>query len=317
MPKLKVAVIGCGFWGLNHARVFKEIKQAELIAVSDIDESRAKLAGDKYRIDWYTDNTSLLSRKDLEAVSICTPSSTHTEVALEAIEKGKNLLVEKPLATSAREALKVIKAAEEANVRIMVGHIERFNPGVRRVKALIEEGRVGGVLLASSKRVSMWPTRVGDVGVVKDLAIHDVDVMRYLLNKEPMEVYAIVGSLKRSFEEYAHIILKFPPREVGFIESNWLTPYKVRKLIVTCTGGIITLDYITQQVTIDDSRGSYTPYFQWEEPLRLELQNFVNSLLRKEKFEVEGRDGYRALRIVEDALTSASQRTPVKIIYED
>lgn len=317
LRRLKVAVIGCGFWGLNHARVFKELDSAELVAVSDVDEARARLAGAKYGAKWYSDNLSLLAKDDVDAVTICTPSSTHMEVAIQAIEYGKDLLVEKPLASSAEEALKIIKAAEKANVRLMVGHIERFNPGVRKVKALIEEGRVGEVVLLSSRRVSMWPVRIGDVGVVKDLAIHDIDVMRFLLNKEPTEVYAVAGSLRHTYEDYAHIILKFASKEAGFIEANWLTPHKVRKLIVTCTEGIITLDYITQQVTIEDSRGSHTPAFQWQEPLKLELQSFVNSLLENRKFEVDGKDGYRALSIAEAALKSAVQGSSVKVGYED
>ena len=314
MRSLKVAVVGCGFWGLNHARVFKELNGAELIAVSDIDSARAKQAGVKYGVEWFTDNEELFKRRDLDAVTICTPSSTHMEVAIQAIKHGLDLLVEKPLASSAEEALKIIKAAEEEGVRLMVGHIERFNPGVKRVKSIIEEGRVGDVVLMSSRRVSMWPVRIGDVGVVKDLAIHDIDVMRYLTEDEPLEVYAVAGKLRHVYEDYAHIVLKFP-REVGFIESNWLTPHKVRKLIVTCTDGIVTLDYITQEVTIEDSAGTHIPSFKWEEPLRLELQSFVTCLLKGRRFEVDGEDGYRALCIAEAALRSAFQGSTVKVSY--
>ncbi len=316
MRRLNVAVIGCGFWGLNHARVFKEIEQARLVAVSDVDELRAKQAGSKYGVDWYVDNDKLLSRGDVEAVTICTPSSTHMEVALQAIEAGKHVFVEKPLASSASEAYEILKAARRKGVRLTVGHIERFNPGVKRVKGLLEEGRVGEVVLMSSRRVSMWPVRIGDVGVVKDLAIHDIDVMRYLLNKEPVEVYAVAGSLRHSYEDYAHIVLRFEPREVGFIESNWLTPHKVRKLVVTCTDGLITLDYITQQVKIEDSSGIYTPSYTWQEPLKLELQSFIEALLEEKPFVVDGVDGYRSLCIAEAALKSAFDGCVVRISFE-
>jgi len=315
LPSLRVAVIGCGFWGLNHARVFKEVEGAELVAVSDVDEARARQAGAKYGVEWFTSNEELLKRSGADAVTICTPSSTHMEVALQAIKHGVDLLVEKPLASSASDALKIIKAAEAEGVRLMVGHIERFNPGVRRVKEIISAGKMGDVVLMSSRRVSMWPARVGDVGVVKDLAIHDIDVMRYLVEEEPFEVYAVAGSLRHTYEDYAHMVLKFP-REVGFIESNWLTPHKVRKLIVTCTEGIVTLDYISQQVTIEDSSGTYTPSYRWEEPLKLELQSFVSSLLNNRGFEVDGVDGYRALCIAEAALRSASLGSAVSVLYD-
>ncbi|MCX8205380.1 MAG: Gfo/Idh/MocA family oxidoreductase, partial [Candidatus Nezhaarchaeota archaeon] len=142
MRSLKIAVIGCGPWGLNHARVFKEVEGAELVAVSDVDPARAKLAGARFGVDWYTSNEELFRRKDLDAVTICTPSSTHAEVALQAVERGLDVLVEKPLATSAEEALRLVRAAEREGVRLAVGHIERFNPGVRRVKSILEERRI-------------------------------------------------------------------------------------------------------------------------------------------------------------------------------
>lgn len=314
MRSLKVAVVGCGFWGLNHARVLKELEGAELVAVSDVDPARAKQAGARYGVPWFTENEELFKRSGAEAVTICTPSSTHVEVALQAIEHGLNLFVEKPLASTAEEALKVVKAAEEGGVKLMVGHIERFNPGVRRVKSILREGGVGDVVLMSSRRVSAWPARVGDVGVVKDLAVHDLDVMRYLADEEPREVYAVAGRLKHAYEDYAHIVLKFPS-EVGFIEANWLTPRKVRRLTVTCTEGIVTLDYITQEVAVEDEAGMRIPPFKWEEPLKLELQSFVSALLRGGGFEVDGVDGYRALCLAEAALRSASSGSAVEVRY--
>jgi len=134
------------------------------------------------------------------------------------------------MASSVREAKHVLKMAESKKLKLSVGFIERFNPGVRRVKKAIEDGLLGSIVSATAKRVSKWPQRIGDVGVVKDTAIHDIDIMRFIFNEEPVAVYARAGTLQHEkFEDYAQIMLAFPNNKTAFLEANWLTPYKVRK----------------------------------------------------------------------------------------
>ncbi|MDH5494576.1 MAG: Gfo/Idh/MocA family oxidoreductase [Candidatus Bathyarchaeota archaeon] len=189
MSKLGVAVIGVGFWGKNHVRVFSELSETELVAVCDVNIERAKtIAGQYDGVEAYSDSRKLLKRKDIEAVSICTWTTTHAVEAMRALKAGKNALVEKPLASTIREARKIVDFAKQENMHLMVGFIERFNPGVQRAKDILKKGEIGELVSATAKRVSQWPERIGDVGVVKDYAIHEIDVMRKIFEDDPTTV---------------------------------------------------------------------------------------------------------------------------------
>ncbi len=293
--------------------MLKELENAELVAVCDVDPARAEATGKKFGVDWYTREVELLKRRDISAVCVCTPTTTHTKVALETIDYGKHILVEKPMASSVVEAKEIIGAAEGKGVHLTVGFVERFNPGVQRVKNLISGGRVGEVVLIFAKRVGTWPERIGDVGVIKDTTIHDIDIMRFMLGEEPLSVYARAGSLGHKFEDYAQIMFGFRGIKTVFIEANWLTPHKIRTLTITGSGGIITLDYITQEITIEDGEKLVKPTYRWEEPLLLELRQFAQCVAEDKQPSVTGYDGLRALELAEAALRSIQDRAVVRL----
>ncbi|MCW3989981.1 MAG: Gfo/Idh/MocA family oxidoreductase [Candidatus Bathyarchaeota archaeon] len=313
MDKLNVAVIGCGFWGKNHARIYNDLDAAELVAVSDLNEDAACSLGERYGVDHYGDVGALLKRNDVEMVSICTPTVTHADIALAAMEAGKHVLVEKPMTSTVAEAERLIAASEKAGVKLTVGFVERFNPGVIEALRLVSEGKIGDVILARAHRVSRYPLRISDVGVVKDLAIHDADIVRQLFGVDPETVYATAGNLVHSFEDYANIVLRFPGNRSAFIETNWLTPRKIRRLILTGSEGLITVEFITQEVTVEDDEGRYTPFLKPQEPLTLELESFVEAILEDKPPAISGEDGLKALRICEAALESARTGKPVKL----
>ncbi|MEM2825627.1 MAG: Gfo/Idh/MocA family oxidoreductase [Candidatus Bathyarchaeia archaeon] len=314
MNRVKIAVIGVGFWGRNHVRVLSEIPEVELVAVCDIDKQRADAISEKYGLKSYEDSMKMYKNEAIDAVTICVWSSRLAEEAIKALKMGKHVFVEKPMAKSVREAWRVVNLAERKKLKLQVGFIERFNPGVRRVKKAIDEGLIGSPVLATARRVSKWPQRIGDIGVVKDTAIHDIDIVRFLFNEDPSIVYARAGSLQhKDIEDYAQIMLAFSSGKSAFIEANWLTPYKIRKLIVTGSEAIISLDYITQEITIETSGQTLTPRFDWEEPLKLELQDFVNAILDDRKPSVSGIDGVKALKVAEAALKSAGSGRVVRI----
>jgi UDP-N-acetylglucosamine 3-dehydrogenase len=314
MDKLGVAVIGAGFWGRNHARVFKEIEETRLVAVCDIDHGKAKNVARQFGVKAYTNSGRMLRRSDIEAVSICTWSTSLAKETLKALKAGKHVLVEKPMAANSKQAEAVLKMAEKQGLQLTVGFLMRFIPSVQYLKGALAEGAFGKIVSATAKRVSEWPERIGDVGVVKDLAIHDIDMMRYLFEDEPSAVYAKTGRLKhKSFEDYAHIMLTFCDDKNAFIEANWLTPYKTRVLTITGSKAIIKLDYITQELTIESAKETLQPRIPWQEPLKLELQNFVKSILSKEKPLVSGLDGLMAIKIAEAALKSSRTSRVVKI----
>ena len=307
MKKLGVAVIGTGFWGKNHARVYKELAETELIAICDIDAQRAKNVADQFGAKPYTSTTKMLKDTNIDAVSVCTWSTALAKEAAKAAEAGKHVLVEKPMAANVKQAENLLKKAEKAGVHLTVGFLMRFIPGLQRMKKAVEDKTIGELVCASGKRVSQWPERIGDVGVVKDTAIHDIDAILHLFNEDPIAVYAKTGSMRhKRFEDYAQIMISFKGAKSAFIESNWLTPYKTRVLIVTGSEAIMTLDYITQELTVENSKETTKPRHAMQEPLKLELQHFANCIMKKEKPIITGLDGLKALRIAESALKSSA-----------
>ncbi len=314
MKRLAVGVIGTGFWGENQVRVFRQSRVADLVAICDADKKRAKEIGAKYGVPWFSDLTKFLRVPNMEAVTVCTPTQTHLKVGLLAIEAGKNLLVEKPMTGEERSADRLVNSARKAGVKLLVGFIERFNPGVKAVKKMLTQGVVGDVIIATGRRVARWPIRIGDVGVVKDTAIHDIDAMRYLLEEEVSAVFAQTGSLRtHSYEDYAEIMLRFDEGTTGFLDANWLTPRKVRTLIITGSEATISLDYITQEITLENSQRLVKPFTPWAEPLKLELENFITTIIRDTKEAPSGHDALKAIRVCDAALKSGKSKTLVTL----
>jgi UDP-N-acetylglucosamine 3-dehydrogenase len=301
---LGIGVIGTGFWGKNHVRIYKEMDGVELKAISDINEANAKTLGEKYEVDWYTNNRELLKRSDIDAISICTPTIFHAEHALQAIEHSKHLLIEKPISKTPEESKEIINAARRKGIHIMVGFIERFNPAVQKVKTMVHDGVIGEVVLIEAKRVGRWPERIGDIGVVKDTAIHDLDILRFILEESPNTVYARIGSFRHKLEDNAEILLGFKSKRTGFVEANWLTPHKIRNLIVTGSEKIVTVDYITQEITVEGIDEATRTQTKWIEPLTQELKHFVESIKMDQEPSVTALDGLKALEIADAALKS-------------
>jgi len=287
---------------------------ADLVAICDADKKRAKEIGIKYGVPWFSDLSKFLRVPNLEAVTVCTPTQTHLKVGLLAIEAGKNLLVEKPMTGEERAADKLLNSARKAGVKLLVGFIERFNPGVKAVKKMLTQGVVGDVIIATGRRVARWPIRIGDVGVVKDTAIHDIDAMRYLLEEEVYALFAQTGSLRtHSYEDYAEIMLRFDEGTTGFLDANWLTPRKVRTLIITGSEATISLDYITQEITLESSQRLVKPFTPWAEPLKLELENFITTIVRDREEAPSGEDALKAIRVCDAALRSGKSKTLVTL----
>jgi len=315
VQKVGFGVIGTGFWGKNHARALSELKNTQLIAVCDTDASKAEEIGKKYGAVWYTSDEELLKRRDVDAVCICTPTTTHADIVFKAIKYKKHVLVEKPMASTTDQAKTIVKMVEERRELMMVGFIERFNPALQKLKNIIEQGELGEVVLAFARRVGRWPERIGDVGVIKDSAIHDIDIMRFLFEEDPSRIYARAGSLRHTFEDYVEIMLSFSGIKTGFVEANWLTPHKVRTLSVTGKDAIATIDFITQELVIEDTGKVIKYKNDWKEPLLLELEHFANCISENKPPEVTVLDGLRALQISETAINSAQTGRAIDVIF--
>lgn len=314
MRKLGVAVIGVGGWGKNHARAYKEIESTELVAVCDVNAERAKSIAKQYGVKAYTNSAKMLKNEEIEAVSVCTWSTMLAKEALKALNAEKHVLVEKPMAANTKQAKVLLETAEKNGLHLTVGFLMRFIPGLQHIRRAVEKKEIGELVCATAKRFSQWPERIGDVGVVKDTAIHDIDVMRFIFNEEPLMVYAKTGSMRhRKFEDYAQIMLTYKDGKSAFIESNWLTPYKMRMLTVTGSNAIMRLDYMTQELWIEDQKETLMPRYTWQEPLKLELQHFAECILEKKRPLITGVDGLKALEIAEAALRSSAKNRAIRL----
>jgi UDP-N-acetylglucosamine 3-dehydrogenase len=314
MKKLGVAVIGTGFWGKNHARVYKELPNTNLIAICDVNAERAKTIADQFGAKAYTDSNQMLKDPEIEAVNVCTWSTMLAQEAQKALQAGKHVLVEKPMATNTEQAQNLLDIAEANGLRLTVGFLMRFIPGIQAIREAVETKKIGDLVSATAKRVSQWPERIGDVGVVKDTAIHDIDMMRYIAQQDPISVYAKTGNMRhRQFEDYAQIMLTFEGGQSAFIESNWLTPYKTRTLNVTGTDALMRLDYITQELWIENAKETLQPRLPFQEPLKMELQQFAECIQQKKQPLVTGTDGYKALQIAMAALESSAKNVAIKL----
>ena len=302
MKTINVGVVGVGAMGENHVRVYHKMEEANLVAVSDVSERALKKIEKKYGAKGFTEYSELLENPEIEAVSVCVPTTFHHAVVMEAIKNGKHVLVEKPIAFTVEEAEEMIAAAKEAGVLLATGHVERFNPAVQKAKELIDDGVIGDVVSAFAKRVGPLPPRIKD----------DLDIMNYLFEEEVTQVY---GSMNCSFddsefEDHAEIMVNFDNESTGIIEVNWLTPYKRRELELTGTAGIISVDYIKQSIEV---YGKFAQDIQikHEEPLKSELNSFLNSVMNKEEPEITGEDGLKALKMVIAANRSSKEHKPI------
>jgi UDP-N-acetylglucosamine 3-dehydrogenase len=290
---IKVGVVGLGAMGQHHARLYSQLN-CELVGVADVNFERAREIGEKYHTRYYSDYREMLSQVD--AVSIAVPTTLHYTVAVDCLKEGVHCLVEKPIAFRLEEATEMIETAANHRVNLAIGHIERFNPAVVKLKQIVDSGVLGSLLIISTRRVGPFASRIRDVGVVIDSATHDIGVVRYLIGKEPVSMFSRVGSLKHCKEDHAIIVLDFG-ETTACIEVNWFTPHKVRSLVATGSEGIAYLDYIEQTLIVHNSHEIEIPDIQKAEPLKLEIENFLDSVINGKHPAVDGYEGRSILKI--------------------
>jgi len=318
MKIANVGVIGTGNMGKNHVRTYSEMAGVKLVAIADISEN-GKLLAEKYGCKYYSSYKEMLNKERLDAVSVCVPTSLHYEVARDVIAKGINLLIEKPITRSVKEAEDIVGLAKAAGVKLAVGHIERFNPAVRKLKEVIDAGKLGDITSIVARRVGLMPPQIRDANVVIDLAVHDIDVCNFLLGRKPDKVLCESGkAIISEREDFADIFMKYGSTN-AFIQVNWITPVKIRQLSITGTKGYAELNYITQELMLYESNyekqysdfGDFVLKFgepkktvvdvQKGEPLRLELEYFISCVKNDKQPEVDGKEGLDVLKIALEA----------------
>ncbi len=306
---VKVAVIGVGGWGKNHARVLGELDA--LAAVCDADSARAKEIAVKNKARPYSSPDDMLASEQLDGCLVCTPTKTHAVVAKKVMERGVNAFVEKPLAFSSQECEEMMQVAKKKNVILTAGYIERFNPAVSEAKKLIAEKKYGDPIMMEFHRENRMPLNIKDVGIIFDTSVHDIDTAMFLFDARPNVVFARAGKRLHEHEDFATIMLGFGDQRVAVIASNWLTPKKVRTFSAVCTDGIITGDFLTQETRIDSAGEAIVPRKPFQEPLTLELKNFVESIEGKATPVVGASDATNVTRVAEAALLSSNTGSPI------
>jgi UDP-N-acetylglucosamine 3-dehydrogenase len=327
--KLRIAVIGLGSMGSNHLRVLLKLPDVEVTGVADADAERVARATANQPFPGFPDAATLLAESTPQAVTVVVPTQAHEEVVTQAFAAGADVLVEKPIAGSLAAGRRMARAAEEAGRTLAVGHIVRFNPAVEELRRRMQEGQGGRVLQLRTRRLGPFPHRIRDVGVIHDLAIHDIDLMRFLLDDDIERVYAEAQShINTSREDLVTAIVHFRSGTVGSLEVNWLTPVKERSLHVLCEGGMFAVDGELQTLAFYENfdaaalpgtlssvtEGPMTKYpIEVVEPLQTEIERFVDGVRNGTAPAVSADDGLAALAVAEAMVRSAACGEPVAV----
>ena len=308
---MKVGVVGTGGWGKNHVRVLNELQC--LAAVCDMNKERLDTFSKSFHVPGYAALDEMLKKEKLDAVTICTPASTHFAMATKALEAGVHAFVEKPMTTAVKDGEMLIESAKRANRSLTVGFIERFNPPITSLKQMIAEGKMGEPILFEFHRENRRGENIGDVGIVKDASVHDIDTACWLFGEEPKVVYARVGSriVPLEHEDFAAILLGFSGQKTAFLVTNWITPNRVRTLSAVFSGGVVDVDFVTQKTSIHEGVATTVPTGAYQEPLMLEMRSFVTAIKEKRQPLVTGKDGLNVTRVAEAVLASSSSGTPI------
>jgi predicted dehydrogenase len=296
---LRVGVIGVGVMGSNHARVLAEMPGVRIAGIADPDRKQRDLVTQALGCTGVDSVDALLDR-GVDAVTIAAPTHLHRDIALTCIARGVHVLVEKPIASSVEEGREIIVAARRAGVTLMVGHVERFNPAVEAIKDAI---RGEDILSIAITRVGPFPPRMSNVGVVIDLAVHDIDLIRWFTDSDIVEVQPQLSSAVAEREDIALLQFRTASGVLAHINTNWLTPFKARNVTIATREKYVMADLLTRQVTECfgfQPDGSYSMRHLsvgHAEPLRAELLAFVHAIEGRVPPAVTGEEGVASLEI--------------------
>ena len=303
---LRVGVVGVGVMGSNHARVFADLPGVKLVGVVDPDSKQRDFVSRALGCPACSSAEGLLAA-GVDAVTIAAPTHLHRELALFCIERGVHVLVEKPIAPSVEEGRTIIAAARRAGVVLMVGHVERFNPTVEAIKDAIRDEDILSIAIT---RVGPFPPRMSNVGVVIDLAVQDIDLIRWFTESDIAEVQPQLSNAVAEREDIALLQFRTTSGVLAHINTNWLTPFKARNVTVATRNKYIMGDLLTRQVTECfgfQPDGSYSMRHLsvgHAEPLRAELQAFVAAIRDGKEPAVTGEEGVASLEIAIRCLES-------------
>lgn len=318
---LKVGVVGYGYWGPNIVRNFQAQSESEVVLICDVDAQQLERANKTFPHIAKTDNISqLVNSPQVDAIAVATPVSTHFALAKEALDCGKHVFVEKPFTRTSYEAEQLIGTAASRNLKIMVGHVFLFSGAVRKIKELVGMDALGEIYYYDSTRVNLGLFQP-DVSVIWDLAPHDFSIMAYLLGARPDAVAAHgIAHFNRQRQEIAYVIAYFGNNLIAHFTFNWLSPVKIRRTLIGGSKQMLVWDDLEPdekikvydkgividtkedyyEVLVKYRRGSmFAPLVENEEPLKIELHHFVDSVLNDKPVVNDGVSGLRVVELLE------------------
>ena len=335
---LKIGAIGCGYWGPNLIRNFIEIPESDLIAIADLQQNQLDRITARYpQISVATTDYRTLFQLGLDGIVVATPPHTHYEIARECLLNGLHVLIEKPITLDSHDAGKLTALAHERDRVLMVGHTFEYNPAVRMLKQMIDDGELGEIYYVDAVRVSLglFQTRAN---VLWDLAPHDISILRHILGADPTSVSASGSScVQAGIEDVAYTTLFFPKNITAHIRMSWLDPRKTRCITVVGSKKMVIYDDVESQEKLKvydkgvtairrtDTFGEFqfayhyggvvSPYIHFEEPLRLQCFQFLESIRKGELPITDGYNGMRVVQILEamqHSLGNNGMRVPVE-----
>ena len=303
MDKVKVGIIGVGYLGTQHARILSYLEEAELKGVADIDFKKAMQIGNRHGVQYYENFEDMLD--EIDAGIVATPTSEHFSVSMELLNKGKSVLVEKPITETIEQADKLVAFAKKNGAILQVGHLERFNPAVEAIEDMITEPRFIEV-----QRLGSFSARSLDIDVVLDLMIHDLDIIMSLIKDEVKVIKSSGIHVLSDKIDIANARLEFGSGCVATLTASRVHQGKVRKLRIFEPTSYYSIDYIDQEVKAFPLNGRQTDIktlkIKKEEPLKKELQNFFRCIRDGIERKVSGEEGLRALKLAYSVLEEAS-----------
>jgi len=335
---LKAAVIGVGSMGSNHARVYHDMENVELVGIMDSAADKASKAGKRFCVPSYTEVEQLIDVAQPDLVSVAVPTSLHFEVSCTLLERGIHVLIEKPITNNVADAEYLIALAKAKGAVLAVGHIERFNPAVVELEKQLRTNKLGHIYRIFAQRLSPYPPRIQDSGVVIDLASHDIDLIRYLIHDEVLRVYGeTTRSINSDREDMFNGLLRFCNGAVAILDVNWMTPTKVRTLTITGARGMFVCNLLSQELCFYEnsqqssewdtlsilhsvSEGNMTAFsIKRQEPLAAELNDFVYAVIEGRSPLVSGEEGLETLRQALEFVQSGEsaqiiQKTPRLVV---
>ncbi|MBN1645259.1 Gfo/Idh/MocA family oxidoreductase [Candidatus Woesearchaeota archaeon] len=328
---IKLGIIGIGAMGSHHLRISSTMPGITEIVISESNPEKLNFAKEKYNVKGYSNHIEMLEKEKPDAVIAAVPTKYHKDVVLKCLEHNTHVMVEKPITETIEDADEMVNLAKQKNKILTVGHVERFNPTVTKLKELIKNNQIGKPYLVKTSRIGPFPKRLygSPGGVLIDLAVHDIDVIEYLIG-DIKEVYSKL-IVEEKQEIYAKILLDIENKVKGSCEISWISPKRLREIEIYGTKGMLKCSYDQQRIDFYENadfseekenifQGGYVsvgkvtsfPVIK-DEPLRLEIQNFVNSVLGKEEVLIKPEQARKVLRIALAILDSGEKNRTINI----